>query len=180
MKRVIRKFATRITPVVISDYYLGKFPLFASTHSFFMKRDYLYILLALAAVTGMALWKAISESVEDDEDEVNEDSSTVSSGPKRRHRISSEPFIPTHEWQEVKKGQAIPPVRTFSYFLFVGSRSAIWFRNGEELRQIAWRGAQTNGCSRQRSVYWSKPCTLTVFFHPYAFENKHDSRIAWV
>ena len=46
----------------------------------------------------MILWNSIDD---EDEDE------------KSNHRSSSDsvpPFIPTHEWQEVKEGQSIPPV----------------------------------------------------------------------
>ncbi|KNB42019.1 nucleotide exchange factor SIL1-like protein [Blastocystis sp. subtype 4] len=45
----------------------------------------------------MILWNSIDD---EDEDE------------KSDHRSSSDsvpPFIPTHEWQEVKEGQSIPP-----------------------------------------------------------------------
>ena len=46
----------------------------------------------------MILWNSIDDG---DEDE------------KSNHRSFSDsvpPFIPTHEWQEVKEGQSIPPV----------------------------------------------------------------------
>ena len=42
------------------------------------------------------IWKIFEEDEEDDKP------ASSSSNP--------EPFIPTHEWQEVKPGQAVPPV----------------------------------------------------------------------
>lgn len=64
----------------------------------YMKRDYWLILLACFVGGIMILWNSIDD---EDEDE------------KSDHRSSSDsvpPFIPTHEWQEVKEGQSIPPV----------------------------------------------------------------------
>ena len=80
-----------------------------------MKRDFIYILLAVVAVGGMALWKTVFESVDDDEETVDEEEQSTNDS-RRTHRISSEPFIPTHEWQEVKKDQAIPPVHFFTRY----------------------------------------------------------------
>ena len=77
-----------------------------------MKRDFIYILLAVVTVGGMALWKTVFDSVNDDEETIDEGEQPTEDS-NRRHRISSEPFIPTHEWQEVKKGQAIPPVHDY-------------------------------------------------------------------
>lgn len=43
-------------------------------------------------------------------------------------------FIPTHEWKEVKPGQAIPPVKRWLVaYSWVGIIRSIWFWNGEEL-----------------------------------------------
>ena len=47
------------------------------------------------ATGAMVLWKVIEE-MDDPEEEEESD--------------SIPPFIPTKEWQEVKKGQAVPPV----------------------------------------------------------------------
>ena len=61
-----------------------------------MKRDLWLVLIACVATGAMVLWKMI-EDMEDPEEE--EDSESLP------------PFVPTREWQEVKKGQAVPPVR---------------------------------------------------------------------
>ncbi len=67
-----------------------------------MKRDYWLIILACFISGIMILWKSI-----DDEEENEEEESTNSSSSEE-----VPPFIPTHEWQEVKRGQSIPPVST--------------------------------------------------------------------
>lgn len=60
-----------------------------------MKRDFWLVLIACVATGAMVLWKMIEE-MEDPEDEEETE--------------SPPPFVPTREWQEVKKGQAVPPV----------------------------------------------------------------------
>ena len=64
----------------------------------YMKRDYWLILVACIVGGIMILWNSIDD---EEEDEKQEHPSPPDSG---------HPFIPTHEWQEVKEGQAIPPV----------------------------------------------------------------------
>ena len=51
-----------------------------------------------------ALWKI----TDDDEEDAKSTSSSSS---------NTEPFIPTHEWQEVKPGQAVPPVFLLECFI---------------------------------------------------------------
>lgn len=60
-----------------------------------MKRDFWLVLIACVATGAMVLWKIIEEMEDPEEEEEAE---------------SLPPFIPTREWQEVKKGQAVPPV----------------------------------------------------------------------
>ena len=59
-----------------------------------MKRDFWLVLIACVATGAMVLWKVIEEMDDPEEEESD----------------SIPPFIPTKEWQEVKKGQAVPPV----------------------------------------------------------------------
>ena len=60
-----------------------------------MKRDFWLVLIACVATGAMVLWKVIEEMDDPGEEEESD---------------SIPPFIPTKEWQEVKQGQAVPPV----------------------------------------------------------------------
>ena len=73
-----------------------------SLHSFFMDKKSTLFLLSLGVIGVIyVLWSITDVDSEDDEGNHPSSSDTNAGIPE---------FIPTHEWQEVKKGQAVPPV----------------------------------------------------------------------
>ena len=64
------------------------------------KKTLLFLSLGIVGVL-YVLWNVVDTELE-------EDDSDVASSSKKPNCTT--PFIPTHEWQEVKEGQAVPPV----------------------------------------------------------------------
>ena len=119
MKNATLKYSIKtITTVINIHFIIFAIGLLNTRLEISMKRDFFLILLAVVTVGGMALWKTVFDSIDDDEETIDEEEQSTSDS-KRRHRISSEPFIPTHEWQEVKKDQAIPPVCNVQRYLLM-------------------------------------------------------------
>ena len=64
------------------------------------KKTLLFLSLGIVGVL-YVLWNVVDTELDEDESE--------EASPSKKPKCAT-PFIPTHEWQEVKEGQAVPPV----------------------------------------------------------------------
>ncbi|KAM7457031.1 hypothetical protein BLSTO_02207 [Blastocystis sp. subtype 1] len=78
------------------------------------KKILLFLSLGIVGVL-YVLWNVVDTELEEDESE--------EASPSKMPKCAT-PFIPTHEWQEVKEGQAVPPGLSIRFDLATGKNYA--------------------------------------------------------